>query len=763
MLKMMNKFKTTYLPLVFVFLLIGLQSCNVKRFIPEGEQLYTGADIEFEGDTKVSGFSRVESEVEDVLRPEPNSKILGSRLGLLVHYKSQREKPGFLNRFLNKRIGEKPVYLSDINIEQTEKLILNRLENRGFIYSDVVSEISENEKKKKAEIHYKVTLAEPYLMVNYIIDGDTLAVYDSIRASIDETKLKEGIRFDLNELKQERERIDLSLKQKGYYNFNENFLIFEADTNRYQNRRFDLFLRLKREVPEKSIIPYQIERVNIYPNYQMSDEYSEADVIRLDAKNFYQKEEFFKEKRLLPYILINEGDYFSPENSRNTSRRLTSIGAYKFVNIRYDELDTLATDEKGKLEANIYLTPLDKRSIRAELQAVTKSNNFAGPSLSTTLTNRNLFKGGEILNLTLKGGYEFQIASGSQSGLSSTLLGAEAELIFPRVLFPIAISDDWFKYNIPKTVVNAGVDYLNRSKLYTLNTVSGRFGYVWHANRFITHEFFPVTVNYVNLTNTTAEFEQILEDNPFLRSSFNQQFIAGMTYSFTYNGLVDALKTHQIFVNSTLDLAGNSLSLFTGSGDEPKSFLGLEYAQYAKADLDVRYHLRVGSGQKLVTRVYGGIGLPYGNSDVMPFTKQFFSGGPYSVRAFRIRSLGPGTYTPEDGNTNSFFEQIGNIRLEANLEYRFPIYSFVKGAVFADAGNVWNTKSNNALPGGEFSNEFLDEMGIGAGAGVRIDIQGFVIRFDLAAPLKTPSLPKGERWNFDYKNPILNFAIGYPF
>lgn len=759
----MNKKLHSYLTLVFVILLIGLQSCNVKRFIPEDELLYTGADIEYEGDTKVSGFSRVESDVEDMLRPEPNSKILGLRIGLFVHYKSERENPGFINKFLNKRIGEKPVYLSHINVQQTEKLIWNRLENRGFIYSDVASEISENENKKTAKINYKVSLTEPYLMENYAVDGDSLAIYDDIKELLDKAKLKKDMRFDLNELRLERERIDLSLKEKGYYNFNEGFLIFEADTNQYKNRRFDLFLRLKRDVPEKSIIPYQIERVNIYPNYQVSDEYSEADVIRLDEKNFYQKEEFFKEKRLLPYILINEGDYFNPSNSRNTSRRLTSIGAYKFINIRYDELDSLATDGKGKLEANIFLTPMDKRSIRAELQAVTKSNNFAGPSLSTTLTNRNLFKGGEILNLTLKGGYEFQIASGSQSGLSSTFIGAEAELVFPRVLFPISISNDWFKYNIPKTVVNVGVDYLNRSKLYTLNTVSGRFGYVWYANKYITHEFFPVSVNYVNLSNTTPEFEQILEDNPFLRSSFDQQFIAGMTYSFIYNGLVDVLKTHQIFVNSTLDIAGNGLSLFTGGDEEPKSFLGLEYAQYAKADLDIRYHLRVGSGQKLVTRIYGGLGLPYGNSEIMPFTKQFYSGGPYSVRAFRIRSLGPGTYVPESGNVNSFFEQTGNVRLEANMEYRFPIISFLKGAVFADAGNVWNTKSSNSLPGGEFSGDFIDELGIGTGVGVRVDIQGFVIRFDLAAPLKTPSLPKGERWNFDYKNPILNFAIGYPF
>ncbi len=529
-----------------------------------------------------------------------------------------------------------------------------------------------------------------------------------------------------------------------------------------RNKRFDLFLRLKKDVPQKSVIPYRISKVKVYPNAVLGEEYTENDTVKLDKKTFYQKEEFFKPKRLLPYILLEEGDTFSPDKSKNTSRRLGSVGAYKFINIRYDEIDSLSTDSLGILEASIFLTPMDKRAIRAELQAVSKSNNFAGPSLALTLTNRNLFRGGEVLNLSLKGGYEFQIASGEQSGLSSTLIGAKSELIFPRVLFPIKISDDWFKYAIPKTKMSLGGDYLNRKNLFSLASISANFGYVWNANRFITHEFNPLSINYVNLAKTSPEFEQILEENPFLRSSFEQQFIAGMTYAYTYNGLGEADKSHQFFIASTVDIAGNGLSLFSGGGSSPQSFLGLEYAQYAKADIDLRYHLRLGSDTKLATRVFGGIGLPYGNSEIMPFTKQYFSGGPYSVRAFRIRTLGPGTYAPEAGS-NSFFDQSGNIRLEANIEYRFPIYSFVKGAIFADAGNVWNTTENEAVPGGEFTSSFMDEFGIGTGVGLRVDIQGFVIRFDLAAPLRTPSLPIGERWDFDYKNPILNFAIGYPF
>jgi len=749
--------------LMLMLLVVSIiQACSVTQFIPENELLYTGTHIEMSSDSAVDNMKTIQNEIESLMRPEPNSKILGARLKLLVHYKSQKESSGFLMRFLNKRIGEKPVYLSTLKREKTEHLIVNRLENRGFFHSSVNSRVHEKEKKKLAAITYNIKLGQPYVLEKFKIDKDSFAVYKELEELKPSSNLKAGMRFDLNALKMERERIEGELKERGYYNFNSDFLIFEADTNQYKTRRFDLFLRLKNEVPQKSVIPYKISKVNVYPNYVMGEEYTHKDTLQFNNKTFYQKEEFFKPKRLSPYILLNEGERFSPGKSKRTSRRLGSVSAYKFINIQYDEVDSLTTDSLGILEASIFLAPLDKRSIRAELQAVSKSNNFTGPSLSGTLTNRNLFHGGELLNLSLKGGYEFQIASGDQSGLSSTLAGANAEIIYPRVLFPFKLSDNWFKYAIPKTKMSLGVDYLTRSKLFSLASVLANFGYVWNANKFVTHEFNPISINYVNLANTTSDFEQILEENPFLRSSFNQQFIAGMTYSFNYNGLAETRKSHQFLITSTLDIAGNGLSLLSDGGSRPQSFLGLEYAQYAKADIDVSYHLKLGSDQKLVTRAFAGIGLPYGNSEIMPFTKQYFSGGPYSVRAFRIRNLGPGTYAPE-AESNSFFDQSGNIRLEANIEYRFPIVSFVKGAVFADAGNVWNTKENESVAGGKFTSEFIDEFGIGAGIGIRFDVQGFVIRFDLAAPLKTPSLPKGERWSFDYDEPVLNFAIGYPF
>ncbi|MBT8296674.1 MAG: hypothetical protein KJO51_09680, partial [Gramella sp.] len=399
------------IPIVFTTILLLLQACSVEKFIPEDELLYTGAKVEITTDstTNIKDKAALKNELTNVLRPEPNTKILGMRPGLYFHYKAQKKNPGFINKFLNKQLGEEPVYLSDVNINNTEDLLINRLENRGFFYSRVKSDTDRHEDSKTASLNFEAIVPEPYTLATYQLDTDTLQVYRAIKRNLDKSILEEGMRFDLPELKLERERIDNNLKSKGYYNFNPGFLIFEADTNQYDKKKFDLFLRLKKDVPSKSVIPYRISNVNVYANYNVDEDSITKNYKRFEDKNYFQEELFFKPKYLDPYILIETGDNYSPSNSRNTSRRLGSIGAYKFVNIRYDEIDTLAADSTGLLEANIFLSPLKKRAIKAELQAVTKSNNFAGPHLALTFSNRNLFKGGERLDISANFGYEFQL------------------------------------------------------------------------------------------------------------------------------------------------------------------------------------------------------------------------------------------------------------------------------------------------------------------------------------------------------------------
>lgn len=754
------KFKIVF---ILTSALLVLQSCAVEKYIPEDEMLYTGATVEIKSDSIIKNESQLKSVLEEALLPKPNKKFLGMRVGLHYYYKMQKENPGFINRFFYKRFGEqKPVYKSDVKPYEVEEILLNRMENRGFFYSEITSEFKDNEENKEASVKYTVKAPKAYTIASYQLDSMPHPIYPEVKKSVAKTKLSKGMRFDLANMKMERERIDRELKQNGYYNFNSSFLIFEADTNQYDKKRFDLFLGLKKDVPKKSIIPYKISKINVYANYHVEDSI-DNEVERFNEKNYINSSSFFKSKYLDPFITLEEGQYYSPENSRNSARRLSTIGAYKFVNIQYKERDTVHNDSLGILEANIFLSPLNKRALRVELQAVSKSNNFSGPGIALTYSNRNLFSGGETLNTTASFGYEMQVGGGSSSGKTSVDLGLKSELIFPRVIFPIKIDSDFFKYDIPKTKTSISLDYLRRTQLYTLLSGSAQFGYLWQANRYVTHEIIPISLNYTKPSNTTEEFQNILDANPYLKRSFEKQFIAGLNYSFTYNGMVDATKKHQFFINSTLDVAGNIMSLFAKEMDNgKKGILNLEYAQYAKVDADFRYHLNFGKEQLIAARLFGGYGYAYGNSDIMPYVKQYYSGGPYSVRAFRIRSLGPGTYSDEGNSQTNYFDQTGNIRIEANIEYRFPIISFLKGAVFADAGNIWNSDPNPVYEGKDkFTSSFIKEFGMGAGVGLRVDVQGFVLRFDFAAPFHDPS--KNNGFDFNVKETVFNFGIGYPF
>lgn len=743
-----------------------LHSCAVKKYIPEGELLYRGGDLIITADSVSHREKKLLTEtLEDVLYPEPNSRILGFYPHLHYYYAAQKEHPGFFTRFMNDKIGQKPVYLSDVNVENTKKILENRLENSGFFFSSIEDEVKEYPQKKTAEVDYTIKAGKPYRLATKSFERDTVSpalISDHIETAFAENTFKEEDLFSLKKYKTERERLEDYLKEKGYYYFDDSFLLFQADTNQYKDRKFDLYLKLKDSLPEKVKVPYVLDSVQVYANIINDTVYGVQDTISVKNVDIIQGRgrAVFKPERLRPFILLEPGQFYSPQKSRYTSRRLTSIGNYKFVNIYYAETDTL-TDDQGRrhLKSVITLSPLPRNSFQLKLQGVTKSNDFAGPGVGVGYVNRNLFNGGENLNVDLDFGYEKQLSK-QEEGTQSLHLGIKTSLLFPRLLFPWSFEKS-FRYAIPKTKITAGVDYLDRSQLYSLGSLSSSFGYLWDQNRFVSHGLNLFKVDYVKLSRTSDKFKQILEEKPFLRRSFEQQFIAGLGYTFTFNELNEEQKKGKFYFQFNLDLTGNIPDLFGKErADGTKTFLGLQYAQYAKADIDLSYHqnLSRSGNQRLVGHIFAGYGLPYGNSRSLPFVKQYFSGGPYSIRAFNIRSLGPGSYRPEN-KENAYFDQAGDIRLEANLEYRFPLFSYFKGAVFADAGNVWLKNNNDELPGGKFSSHFIHELGIGAGFGLRIDIQGFVLRFDLAAPLKRPI----EEWKFEYNKPVFNFGIGYPF
>jgi outer membrane protein assembly factor BamA len=754
-----------YRILIAVLISIMLYGCSVKKYIPAGELLFRGGKVKVQDSVKNKDIAGLENELQGLLYPEPNTRILGLYPGLHYYYKAQKENPNFIIRFLNKKIGEEPAYFSDVKIENTTDLIENRLQNSGFFYSEISSSIKKDSTSKTAKTNYTVVIGKPYHLESYTVAVDSsdqlssLPIYEELRNSLSKTILKDGSRYDLGAFKAERKRIDQYLKERGYYNFNSSFILFQADTNLNMNKGYNLYLKLKIGVPLKSKVPYILDKVEVFPNVTKDTTGIQKDTTTIEGVHFIQNNIFFKPQRLSAVVLIKPGQLYDPIKSKYTSQRISSIGTYKFVNIDYNEVDTLGSDSLilRHLNAAIHLSPLTKRSIRAELQAVTKSNNFTGPNLGLTYTNRNIFKGGENFSATGNIGYEKQLGN-KTNGSSSLQLGTSISMTYPRLIFPGNL-DKYFKYSIPKTKVSIGADYFRRTKLYSLNSYSASFGYIWNANRYVTHHLDPIKINYVQLGKSFPVFDSILEANPFLKRSFDQQFIAGLTYSFTYNEFSNKQKKGHFNIKLNFDIAGNTVGLIgkIRDSDSTKTVLGLSYAQYVKVDLDLSYHYNINySEHTLVGRVFGGIGVPYGNSQTLPYIKQYFSGGSYSVRAFQIRGIGPGVYDPPNDN-NLLFDRSGDIRLEGNLEYRFPIISVLKGALFVDAGNIWNLNDN--LSGGRFTSDFIHQFGIGTGLGLRVDVQGFVIRFDLAAPLKRPATD----WTFDYKNPVFNFAIGYPF
>jgi len=751
--------------ILFFSIILIFSSCAVKKYIPEDELLYRGGKVKLKSSENIHNKSALKNELEDVMYPEPNSKFLGMYPGLHYYYVYHQKEKNFWRKFMYDKMGEKPAYFSQSQVDNTEDLMRNRMENNGIFYSEINSEVKIDSSSKTAKVYYEVKADKPYFIDRFVFEADSADpsdVNEKIKEALENTLIKEGEDFNLSNFKEERDRIDQYLKDRGYYYFNHDFLLFEADTNRAKDRSLNLYLKLKEETPEKAKYPYIIDSLLVYTAVYNDTVYGEQDTIRIKNVDFIQSKNnpFFKPKRLRPFILVEKGQLYNSESSRFTSRRLTNIGSYKFVNIQYTESDSLVDSLQNRhLTGIISLSPLPKRRIQFHLEMVTKSNEFTGPRLGAIYTNRNIFKGGEDLKIEPKFGYEEQFSKRNK-GDRSLNLGLKTSLLIPRMIFP-GNYEKAFRYAIPKTQISAGIEHLNRKKLYSLNSFSTSFGYIWDQNRFVNHNLSLIKIDYVKLSHTSERFDQALEENPYLKRSFEQQFIAGFLYRYTYNELNEKSKRGRFYFQGGLDVAGNGLSLFGKKQDDgTKTFLGLRYAQYAKADVDLSYHFdldRKGQ-QTLVGHLFAGWGLPYGNSKSLPFVKQFFAGGPYSLRAFRIRGIGPGTYKP-DPDSYSYFDQAGDIRLEANVEYRFPIISFLKGAVFADAGNVWLYEDNEALPGGKFTKDFIKEFGIGTGFGLRVDVQGFVIRLDLSSPIKEP----GEKWKFDYKHPMFNFGIGYPF
>ncbi|MCX2739875.1 translocation and assembly module lipoprotein TamL [Pontibacter anaerobius] len=777
------------LPLLLALLL--LTGCSVTKTVPEDDALFTGYEVKVEGENDSSNRSAdLETELSATVRPEPNASILGLRPKLAIYNAFYTEKEKGLSHWIMTKLGEPPVLISQVDTGSLSQVMSNRLHNRGY-FNNFVSSTTEV-KKKKATINWTARVGEPYRLRNikYTLN-DSLAVHQAIEQAKAESLLKPGEPYDLSIMTDERIRIDGTLKNKGYYYFSPDLLIFSVDTT-VGNRQADVLMRVKQMAASRALQPYELDDIFIFANYSLGDSLSTNDTIDFQGYHYIPNENYVRARHLLDGVFLEQDSLYTREDHLLTIKRLSGLAAYKYVNIDY-EPDTTGS---GKLDAFVYLTPSLKKSLRAEAQMVTKSNNFAGPGLKVSFRNRNTFKGSEVLTVEFTGSFESQVG-GTGTGtapegvevpentnLTSYELGVQANLAIPRIVSPFNLRNLRTEF-VPQTRIGLGFNFLSRSGYYRMNSYNASYGYSWRPKETLTFDATPINLQYVRLTDSTEVFSDFLEDNPFLQRSFESQFIVGSIYQLTYTTQMYKDRTSNIFDKVTLDISGNLVSgiqslagAHTPTDDNPRTLFGDRYAQYALLDNDFRHYLNLSEESQLVWRLVTGVGYSYGNSSTMPYVKQFSIGGPNSIRAFRARSIGPGSYEPTTTETFSFFDQTGDIRLETNLEYRFPIFGFFKGAVFTDAGNIWLLRQTYrddgtpVKPGGTFeANNFLNELAIGTGVGLRIDVEFFVIRLDLGIPVRVPYLPKGERFvlsdfngSFSGENSmVLNIAIGYPF
>lgn len=751
-------------------------SCSNLKYLPEGEKLYTGAEVTVEGE-QLPGKEkeRLEDELSALTRPLPNSRFLGMRLKLSFwNMAGNPKKPKSPASFIKRKLGEPPVLYSSVDIEKNRAILTGMLQNQGYYKAE--SEADSSVSEKKAGLTYTMRPGNRYIISKVAFPSGSSDLARTIREDTAETLLKAGDPYDLGIIKSERERIDKHLKEKGFYYFNPDYLLIQADST-VGNNNVELYLTVKAATPAKAKEIYRINDIYIYPDYSLREDSLQrgGDTVFYHGFHIYDPQEKFRSHVFRRAMFFQKGDVYNLEDHNLSLNRLVHLGTFKFVKNRFTEMKP---ENRHELDVAYYLTPLPKKSLNVKLSGTSKSNNFVGSEISLGWLHRNAFRGAEQLQVNLTGGFETQTSGQqSQTGGGSYFLGAEIDLQYPRFITPFYVSSTGAF--VPRTRFAGAYELRNRANYYSINSYRFTYGYIWKENIRKEHTLNPVSVTFVQPFNTTDLFNELIKKDPTVRNSFEKQFILGANYSFTYSDQLETQRRHNLYFNGTLDLSGNIAGLFTGrnSPSDPATVFNTPFSQYIKVEADARSYLKVNDGITWANRLIAGAGQPYGNSLSLPFVKQFFIGGSNSLRAFRARSLGPGSYNVEDNadeNETGFLpDQAGDIKLEANTELRFDLVSALKGAAFVDAGNIWLMKNDPLKSGAQFSGDFLKEIAVGAGLGLRVDLSFFVIRLDVAFPLRKPYLPEGERWVIDEvdfgdrewrrENLVFNIAIGYPF
>lgn len=755
----MNKYNFLWLTL----LLLVIVSCSGLKSVSEGDLLYTGATIKIEeNEVDRKEKKAIIKEAEQLLIPKPNKVFLGMRPRLFFYHLAGevKEEKGF-RHWLKYKLGKEPVVFRKVDLDYNADLIQNFVENNGYFKAKTVADSTS--KGKTVSVDYRVTLNTQFTIGSITLPRDSTILSQEIKKAMDKTVLEIGKPYRLENIKLERQRIDQRLKEKGFFYFDENYILFQLDST-VTKREVALILKIKNETPENAKKQFRINEINVYPNFKINDTLkSNQKVLIYKNFNIYDNENLFKPSIYDRTLYFKKGDLYNRTNHNLSLNRLITLGTFKFVKNQFTPIEGM----DGFLDANYYLTPLTKKSIQTEALVKTNSANFYGSEIQVNWSNRNTFRAAELLTISAFGGIEAQY-SGQNNGFNVYLYGAEASLIWPRFISPFKmISSSGF---VPRTKFNLNYENQIREQLYTLYTYKSSFGYLWKENERKEHELKVTEITYANSTKVSDLYLEQIEENPSLATVIEKQLIFGPTYSYTYTNTMVKDKNHSIYFKGGVDFSANLTGLLMGtnSSNAPKEILNVPFSEFIKLETDFRHYLNLGGELQLASRANFGIGYAYGNSTELPFIKQFFIGGTNSIRAFRARSIGPGSFDGNTSNEGFLPDQSGDLKIEMNTELRGKLYKFIKGAVFLDAGNIWLLNENPLKPGSAISSDFLQQLAVGTGVGLRFDFSFLVLRTDFAFPLKYNTghfLEEVDVFNSSWLNDnyVFNLAFGYPF
>lgn len=761
-------------------------SCSTK-LVPKKKCLLNKTSI------KCDNKNIDQSDLRSYMKQKPNHKIfliIRFHLGIYTIGNSIGW-PKFLKRWLT-TIGEEPVIWDDYLTKQTTRQMSIYLKNKGY-YDALVYDSIKGKGKKKVDVFYVIKPGIPFSInkVDYLENKISNQEIDSvIRSDRENSLLRQGGLFDIDILQNERERVSTKLKNLGYYNFSKEYVYYHVDTIA-NGHKADVFLGIKpfmqgddtlKEIPHKK---YKINNIYLYPDFdpqkamQSANYLSEFDTLAIDKyPNFY----FVKNRnmRLKPEVItqsvfLNKGEMYKLSDVEATYNRLTTLQTLKLVNIKFTETDSSLSGNNeirdnyfGYLDCDIQLSQATQQSYSVALEGTNSSGNNGG-GLNLTYRHLNLFRTAAVYNLSLIGALEAQtgVSVEDESTFNTVEYGTELSVVIPRFVFPIKPKNFEKRFD-PKTNISLNYNYQRRPD-YTRRIITASFGYSWKASDYVTHTINPLELSSVEVPVKDESFVEWI-DSLNLTHSYEDHQILDFNYTYIFNNQKINKRKNFVYFKAELETAGFLLkginNLLGGSRDSTGSYelLNTVYAQYVKADFDFRYYQMAGENNQMVYRLSVGAAYPYGNMNTLPFSKKFYTGGANSIRAWHVRSLGPGSFNSSD---LIYPNQSADIKLEANLEYRFKMFWVVEGALFLDAGNIWAINKYDDREGALFEfDEFYKEIAIGTGFGTRLYFSFLRVRADFGLKIRDPA--EAERWiignrKYAYEDWTLNIGIGYPF